>query len=88
VKSLKGLKLNTAQQKNSEMEANLSRYEAEILRLRKERDTAEHKAVGLMKIIMTAEKKNMELEKERDMLEWRFVSHFNPISFSCSSSYI
>jgi chromosome segregation ATPase len=62
-KRSKDLQLNAAQQRISEMEA-------EILLLRKERDSAEHEAEErLMKRITTLEEKITELVKEKDSAE-------------------
>jgi hypothetical protein len=68
VKSSKDLQLSAAQQKLSQTERSSSRSESEILE--------PSKAKELMQITH-AEEKIMELEKDRERLEWRFVLHCN-----------
>jgi hypothetical protein len=63
---IKHLQLIAAQQKISEMEA-------EDLQLRKERDSAEHRAEGLMKGSTTSADEIREVTKKTDEYQCRFV---------------
>jgi triphosphoribosyl-dephospho-CoA synthetase len=81
-KRSKDLQLNAAQQRISEMEA-------EILQLRKERDSAEERAEEQLAETNTAlEEKLTELANENNELVCRFVPHFNPFLFTYFSPSI
>ncbi|XP_021928785.1 uncharacterized protein LOC110834194 isoform X2 [Zootermopsis nevadensis] len=71
LKSSKDLQLRTAQQESSKMNPNFSRNGRKILQSDKVKDLAVRKTNELMK----AEERIMELEEDRDHLEFRVFQH-------------